>query len=133
MNKPKRNLKNNLLLFAGIIVLLLGVVLIALRILDVKVSSFILNVGLILIIIGAFRKLKKKNLPEKDERTKKISSHALSYSWLITFLLITVLFWLEFFNLFLLTTTQYYYVLFMTMILSASAFQWYYNKKGDVE
>jgi O-antigen/teichoic acid export membrane protein len=127
------NVKYNYLIALGVGFLLAGVFMIALQLLDAKIASAILSMGIAMIIISVFRKLRKKTMPEKDERIKKLSMYGLGYSWITTFLVITIFFWFDYFGLVTISSEQYYSIVFATMILSAVAFQKFLYKKGDVE
>jgi hypothetical protein len=127
------NSRYNYLIALGIAFLLAGVFMIALQIIDAKISSSILSIGITMVIIAVFRKIRKKTMPEKDERIKKLSMYGLGYSWITTFLVITIFFWFDYFGFVDITTQQYYSVVFVTMIVSAVAFQKFLYKKGDVE
>lgn len=125
--------KYNCLIILGVSFLLAGMFMIALRIIDAKISSSILSIGITMIIIAVFRKIKKRTMPEKDERIKKLTMYGLGYSWITTFLVITIFFWFDYFGFVKITTQQYYSVVFVTMILSATIFQKFLYRKGDVE
>lgn len=129
----KINSKYNYLIALGVGFVLAGMFMIARQIIDAKISSSILSIGVTMIIIAVFRKLRKKTMPEKDERIKKLSMYGLGYSWIVTFLVITIFFWFDYFGFVNISTQQYYSVVFVTMILSAVAFQTFLYKKGDVE
>jgi hypothetical protein len=127
------NSKYNYLIALGTAFVLSGMFMIALQIINAQVSSAILSIGITMIIIAVFRKIRKKTMPEKDERIKKLSMYGLGYSWITTFLVITIFFWFDYFGFVNITTQQYYSVVFFTMIISAVAFQKFLYKKGDVE
>jgi hypothetical protein len=129
----KINSKYNYLIALGTSVALAGMFMIAMQLINAQVSSAILSIGITIIIIAIFRKIRKKTMPEKDERIKKLSMYGLGYSWITTFLVITIFFWFDYFGFVNITTQQYYSVVFFTMIISAVAFQKFLYKKGDVE
>ena len=84
---------------------------------------------------GEEEKMKKRtaDMPESDERTKKLGAYAATYSWLITLVLIAVLFGVDYFNIFKLTVTQALGTTLFVMVLSMNVFRWYFGRKGDVE
>jgi hypothetical protein len=127
------NSKYNYLIALGTAVALAGMFMIAMQLINAQVSSAILSIGITMIIIAIFRKIRKKTMPEKDERIKKLSMYGLGYSWITTFLVITIFFWFDYFGFVNITTQHYYSVVFFTMIISAVAFQKFLYKKGDVE
>ncbi len=87
--------------------------------------------------ISGFARLKDKGMFEyeylNDERAKKISGRAFTYSWLATFLFVSILVGLDAFNLLTLTVTQVLGILFIFMLLGSAMIHWYYDKKSDVE
>jgi hypothetical protein len=129
----KNSLKYNYLIALGFFFVLAGIFMIALQLINAQVSSSILSIGITIIIIAIFRKIRKKTMPEKDERIKKLSMYGLGYSWITTFLVITIFFWFDYFGFVNITTQQYYSVLLITMILSAIVFQKFLYIKGDVQ
>lgn len=122
----------NYLIAMGIGFALSGMLMLALNYFSAQLASSILSIGITMVIIGFFRRLRVKNMPVKDERIKKLSMFGLAYSWITTFLVITIFFWFDYFGLVTITTQQYYNVVFLTMIISAVAFQKFLYRKGDV-
>ena len=125
--------KYSYLIALGTAFVLAGAFMIALQLLSAQISSSILSIGITMIIIALVRKIREKTTPEKDERIQKLSMYGLGYSWITTFLVITIFFWFDYFGLVSITTQQYYSVVFATMIISAVTFQKFLYKKGDVE
>lgn len=116
----------------GSVLTLAAVFMIALNLVNTYVSSTIVSVGLIMVIIGVLRGIRKKQMPSTDERLRKISNQSLAYSWLITLVTVTIAFWLNYFGTSISTNTLIS-VLFFEMILTANVFQYYFKKKGNVE
>jgi hypothetical protein len=73
--------------------------------------------------------------PMLDERTRKIGTTAMTYSWYATFavLCLLVIFYYESIFLLRLDAGQIFGALLLTMVVSMLAFMTYLNKKGDVE
>jgi drug/metabolite transporter (DMT)-like permease len=92
-----------------------------------------INAGSIIIFVTFIRARRYRNGPVKDERTIKIGAYGLSYSWLITFILISLLFWIDLFEIVQLTIKQVLAILMFTMLVTAKGIQWYLFRKGDVE
>ncbi len=128
----KANSKYNWLIALGTGFLIAGIFMIALRLIKAHIGSSILSIGITLIIIAIFRRTRQKSMPEKDERIKKLSMYGLGYSWLTTFLVTTIFFWFDYFDLIEVNTQQYYGLVFFTMIISAVLYQKLLYKKGDV-
>jgi VIT1/CCC1 family predicted Fe2+/Mn2+ transporter len=127
------NSRYNYLIAVGVSFVIAGIFMIALQLINAKISSGILSIGITMIIVAVFRKIRGKTIPEKDERIRKLAMYGLGYSWITTFLVITIFFWFDYFGLIKITTQQYYSVVFFTMIISAVIFQKLLYKKGDVK
>jgi drug/metabolite transporter (DMT)-like permease len=93
----------------------------------------LINIGAIILFVTFIRAKRYRNGPVKDERTIKIGAYGLSYSWLITFILIALLFWVEEFGIAQMTVKQILAVLMFTMVVTAKGIQWYLFRKGDIE
>jgi len=128
----KTNAKYNWLIALGTGFLMAGIFMIALRLIKANIASSILSIGITLIIIAVFRRTRQKSMPKKDERIKKLSIYGLGYSWLTTFLVITIFFWFDYFDLIEVSSQQYYGLVFFTMIISAVLYQKLLYTKGDV-
>lgn len=70
---------------------------------------------------------------EADERTKKIGAYGLSYSWLLTLILLFLLFWIDRLALIALTAGDVLLAAILVMTISAKLFQWHLSRKGDVD
>lgn len=88
--------------------------------------------GIILLVICLVSLKKSQDSDIRDERSLKIGTWAISYSWYLTFLVVIVMFWLSYLDIFTVQTDSAFGVLILLMPLSAVAFQWYFSKKGDV-
>ena len=91
------------LLILGTAVFLLGIVLEAFTSLDKMINMSLANAGLVMIVISVVRGIRYGDLPEKDERTKKLSAYGITYSWFVTLVFLSVLFWVDYFNVLKLT------------------------------
>ncbi|KKG12878.1 hypothetical protein EO98_03035 [Methanosarcina sp. 2.H.T.1A.6] len=120
-------------LVPGIIIMLAGMLSAAFHTFDMSISIFMINLGLILFIITAFRLFRLGGLPDRDERTKKLAAYGITYSWLLTLVLIAVLYWVEYFKLVELTVGGVLGILLIFMSISANVFRWHFMQKGDVE
>lgn len=92
-----------------------------------------INGGLIILVIAIFRFFKRGDLPDKDERTKKLSAYGITYSWLLTLVVITGLSLIQNLGLIQLSVELVLGVLLFFMIISANVFRWYFMQKGDIE
>jgi uncharacterized membrane protein len=98
-----------------------------------SISIFLINFGLILFVVTAFRLFRQGDLPDRDERTKKLAAYGITYSWLLTLVIISVLSLVEYFGLAELTARGVLGLLLFFMIVSANLFRWYFMQKGDIE
>ncbi len=118
----------------GLVLLILGI---ALEIIGKGVYSLITNLfvlfGFILIITSVLRHLKFRDEPEKDERTTKIGVFAMAYAWLVAMAFVSLLLWLDKYNLVKMTAPQAIMSTFSVSFLVLIVFQWYFRRKGDVE
>lgn len=120
--------------------LILGIILVFVGILvgffpDTGRSSpvVLIEIGMIVIIISAFRLSSLEKGPVTDERTKKLSSYGVAYSWLLTLIVIALLVWVDLLELVELTVRDVLLILFLVMVISANVFKWYFVRKADVE
>lgn len=79
------------------------------------------------------RSLPFRESPDQDERTRRIGAWGISYSWFLTLLFMTALFWLDYARVLVLTTGTALAVSVIVMAVSARLFQSYFFRKGDVE
>ena len=117
------------------ILMLLGTILSSLlwNKLDPTIVTIAITVGIILIASVLIRLIKYRDLPEKDERTIKISNVALSYSWFLTLIFISVLFWVDYLDVVEMTVAEVIGAIYFVMIALALVFVRYFSWKGDVE
>ena len=117
------------------ILMLLGTILSSLlwNKLDPTIVTIAITVGIILVASILIRLIKYRDLPEKDERTVKISNAALSYSWFLTLIFISVLFWVDYLDVVEMTVAEVIGAIYFVMIALALVFVRYFSWKGDVE
>jgi len=120
-------------LILGIAIMAAGILLDIFSNIDVLIPIFLVNLGLIIFVATAFRLFRRGDLPDRDERTKKLAAYGITYSWLLTLVVITVLSWIQYFGLAELTADGVLGILLFFMIISANVFRWYFMRKGDIE
>lgn len=120
-------------LYAAIIAVVIGVLASILQVGNEDISNILINIGVAIIAVLLVRLRRNGNLPEKDERTKKLGAYGLSYSWLITFVALNLLFWIDRLQFVQLTVSCVIFILFILMLVTAKGFQWYFLSKGDVD
>jgi hypothetical protein len=120
-------------LILGISIMTAGILSVVFQEIDSSISISLINIGLIIFIVTVFRLFRKGELPDRDERTKKLAAYGITYSWLLTLVLIAVLYWVEYFKLAELSAEGVLGILLFFMIVSSNVFRWYFMQKGDVE
>ena len=120
-------------LISGIILLLAGIMLTVFFEGDSSIPVILIVMGMVIFLITAFRLFRQGDLPDRDERTKKLAAYGITYSWLFTLVLIPVLYWIEFLNLADFTAEAILGILLFFMLISANVFRWFFMQKGDVE
>jgi drug/metabolite transporter (DMT)-like permease len=117
----------------ALILILIGIFMVAFQEQYQALGTGFINAGSIIIFVTFVKARRYRNGPVKDERTIKIGAYGLSYSWLITFVLISLLFWIDEFEITQLTVKQVLAILMITMLVTAKGIQWYLFRKGDIE
>ena len=123
-------------LILGIILIaagILSVVLLEVLDIDMLIPIILVNIGLIIFVVTVFRLFRRGDLPDRDERTKKLAAYGITYSWLLTLVISVVLSWVQYFGLAELTADGVLGILLFFMIISANVFRWYFMRKGDIE
>ena len=98
-----------------------------------RITSILTTVGIVSIALGVGRHMIYKERPEEDERTKKINALTLSYSWIVTLVLVGVLLLLDKWDIFKMTVMQALGLTMFVMIVVAIVAELYLKRKGDIE
>jgi len=127
------NLKYKAFLALGFLLILVGLLMpLAGRVGDGDHASVLITMGVVIIAVMALRLWRRGEDVEADERTKKIGAYGLSYSWLLTLLLLFILFWADRLALLALTAGDVLLAAILVMTISAKVFQWHLFHGGDV-
>lgn len=86
----------------------------------------------IVIVMVSFLRSKHPERHVKDERTKKLEGYALSWSWIVTYIFIAILFWVDYLGMVALTATQTISIVFFAMTVIMLVFRAYCIRKGDI-
>jgi hypothetical protein len=116
-----------LLMKAAIITLFIS--LIALAEIDVYAVSIIATVFICVMILSA-RRMRKAHV--KDERIKKIGAYSGAYSWMITLIAVSMIFWIDHLGLYVLSVKQAVLIIGAIMLATQIGFQWIFMKRGDI-
>jgi hypothetical protein len=92
----------------------------------------LINAGTIMIVIGTIDLMKGEKGPVHDERTKKLSMVSMTYSWLSTFIVLSLAFWLDYFSLITVTVSQLIGFLTFWMLVTVTGLQAILKRRGDV-
>ncbi|WP_406656202.1 hypothetical protein V7O62_10100 [Methanolobus sp. ZRKC2] len=118
----------------ALLLIMSGVAMLAFFEKNQELSLALVNAGSIIIFVTFVRgRRRSRGGTLKDERTVKLGSYGLSYSWIATLVLVTLLFWVDLFGLVRFNVSQILGILLFVMVLTAKGFQWYLFRKGDVE
>lgn len=130
-NMEQTNIYRNRIII-GTLILLSGVILEVFTNIDMIITISLINAGVIVIIFSFYYFIKYKGRPTQDEWTRKIGRTGLAYSWIVTFVVITILIWINYFGL-QMSVNMVLGIIFFTMTISANLFQFYFKRQGDVE
>lgn len=121
-------------LILGPIVLLVAVVLLIFwkNTPDIIITA-LMSAGLATTITGIYSHSKYGVQAEHDERTRKISASAVTFSWLITLTFVGVLGFLDYFSLLEMTVKKMLSTVILLMIGTFILFYVYFSRKGDIE
>lgn len=103
------------------------------------VAGFLFNqpaavgLGIVATLSGIYRHTKYTDLPEHDERTKKLSGVAFGYTLLIVLFSVVVFMLIDKFKILDLTVPQVLSLIFLVLILFLNISLWYFGRRSDVE
>jgi len=100
---------------------------------DIVIILALLVAGVMGLITGLSKYLGYREGPRTDERTRKLSAFATTYSWFITFVLVNILFLLDYFGRLTITVSQILGLIFFVMLLTMVGMNMYFKQKGDEE
>lgn len=117
----------------GLLMIFSGVVSILLTGGEAIIGTILLAAGFAFLITGISRHRKYGDDPESDERSKKIGAYGITYAWLTGLFFMFGLFWLDYLNIFRLSTQNALALSVIVLALSAVIYQTYLFRKGDIE
>ncbi len=98
---------------------------------DTATISVALSIVMTLIIL-LYLKSKNKERYIKDERTIRLSGYAVSWSWFVTLVVVTMLYWNDYIGLVNISAKSLITTIFLVMVISISFFRFYFFRKPDV-
>jgi hypothetical protein len=93
----------------------------------------LVSIGFILVLIAGARYFRGEKTYQQDERIKRIGAYGLSWSWFLTFIVLFVVFLMNYLGLAFFDVGTLAVFLILLMGVSAKGFQWWFFRKGDVE
>ena len=115
----------------GIALFAIALALLMLGEIDIVIILALFVGGLIGLISGLYKYLGYKE--GTDERTRKLSAFAATYSWLITFALVCILILLDYFGRLNMNIAQTLGLIFFVMLVTMLWFNMYFKRRGDVD
>lgn len=100
---------------------------------DIVIILALLVAGVTSLITGFSKYLGYRESPRTDERTRKLSAFAATYSWFITFVLVNILFLLDYFGRLTITVSQTLGFIFFVMLVTMFCINVYFKRKGYAE
>lgn len=85
------------------------------------IGLIFINAGIVLVVVKTLQLNKFGAGVQQDERTRKISTRGISYSWLITFVFLNILFWIDVLKVFNFELSQGISLTIFVMTVSAVA------------
>ncbi len=90
------------------------------------------GLGIASILSDTYRYIKYKDLPEHDERTKKLSGVAFGCTLLIVLFSVFTLMLIDKFKILNLTVPQVLSILFLVLIIFLNISLWHFGRRSDV-
>jgi len=99
---------------------------------DLVISAILIILGIVCIGKGLPTRNEACDYQIQDERSIRIGTYGLSYSWYLTFLAVAAMGWMAGVGAAPISGAQACLILIILMPVSARIFQWYFNTRGDV-
>jgi predicted membrane protein len=117
----------------GLLMIFSGVVSILFTGGEAIIGIILLAAGFAFLITGIARHRKYGDDLESDERSQKIGAYGITYAWLTGLFFMFGLFWLDYLNVFRISTQNALALSVIVLALSAVIYQTYLFRKGDIE
>lgn len=113
----------------GLIVVMLGLLIFQRP--DAQSISISISIVMTMLLVTFFR-LKNPEKYKVDERMMKLSGYATSWSWMITLVVVTLLYWNNYIGMFEISSGAVITTVFLVMVISIVALRAYFLRKGDI-
>lgn len=120
-------------IIAGMLLVFLGIFFQVSRLAQGIIPLVFMNSGTILVVIAVISHNRYGAGITQDERTRNIGARALAYSWLLTFVLVNILFWIDYTDVFEISASGVLGILLFTMVLSSSITQSILKRRGSFD
>ncbi len=120
-------------IIAGILLIFLGIFYQISSLAKGVIPLIFMNAGTIMIVIAVLAHNKYGVGITQDERTRALGARALSYSWLLSFVVVNVLYWVDYTKMVALTVGLALGIMLFTMTLSAGIIQMFLKKRGTID
>jgi hypothetical protein len=117
----------------GLLLVFIGILLQLFSLAGGVLPLVLINAGTILIVIAVVSYNRYGAGISQDERTRQLGARALSYSWLLSFVVVNVLYWVDYTKIVALTVGQALGIMLFTMTLSAGIIQMFLKKRGTID
>jgi hypothetical protein len=87
---------------------------------------------ILVVVLVTFMRSRYPERYQKDERTNRISAYSLSWSWSITYMLVSALILVDYFGLVELTASFVLSGIFFIMTATMLFLRWHFGNRGDV-
>ena len=128
--KMKERKQYAITIIAGLLLIFLGLIYQLTDFANEIISLIFINAGTIITVIGVIHFNKFGERLTQDERTRMLGARALSGSWLITFVTLNIIFWIDYLEIIGLAISQVLGIMLFVMVLSAGILQWILKRKG---
>jgi uncharacterized membrane protein len=120
-------------IIAGVILIFLGAFYNMTMDVNIVIPIAFTTAGFVLVIASTIRYNKFGAGVTQDERTRKLSTRAISYSWLLTFIIVNFLFWIDYLKIVELSVGAIIAWVLYPMLLSAAILQMVFKRKGVID
>jgi len=100
---------------------------------DEMAFSALSTAGMVMVVIGVVYLLRKRKGVHKDELTRRIAEKAAGWSWFITLFVLLVVFWLDHFQVVVLSVKGLIAILYVVLVGTMIGFQQYFWHTGNLD
>lgn len=120
MNRKKKYVVS---IIAGLFLIVLGFLYQIFNIAGNVISLIFINAGIIVMVVAVMKYNKLGAGVVQDEMTRTVSAQSLAHSWIVTFVVMNMLFWIDYLQLVHMSSQVIFSILIFTMLISATLFK----------